>query len=89
MSDRKTDAVRKDEDWWVTVCSECLRASCWHMEFPCEKARYAGTAQRAASDLDALNLEHPSHYEPTKLERTNGRVVYIAASRRKSKRTRK
>lgn len=30
-------------DYYVTVCAECLRASCWHDAFPCEKSRTART----------------------------------------------
>lgn len=58
----------------VTVCSACLRASCWHGEFMCSEARSAGTREMAASDLDALGKEHPSHYSPEQIARVCGEV---------------
>lgn len=45
-------------DYDVTVCAECLHASCWHGEFMCEKARTANTTKRPASELRRRKVEH-------------------------------
>ena len=47
----------------VTVCSECLQASCWQGIFMCENAINAGTVQKTKEELKQLNLEHPSYWE--------------------------
>lgn len=46
----------------ITVCSECLRASCWQGEFMCDKARTAGTVEKTREQLAQLNREHPSYW---------------------------
>jgi hypothetical protein len=46
----------------VTVCSSCMRASCWHGEFLCDSARGAGTAEKTVADLKKLGLEHHSYW---------------------------
>ena len=51
-----------DDDQKVTVCSECLRACCWHGEIMCEDARHAYTTVRTVAELRKLGLEHPSHW---------------------------
>lgn len=61
-------------DYTVTVCSECLRASCWTGEFMCEHARSAGTVERRASDLRELNREHPSYYSRERCARRGTEV---------------
>lgn len=50
----------------VTVCSACLRASCWHGAFPCEDAKGAGTVIYTVAELRPLNLEHESYWKPGK-----------------------
>jgi len=45
----------------VTVCSACLRASCWHGAFYCEEYQTAGTVEKTREELLKLNLESP-HY---------------------------
>lgn len=62
------------KDRLVTVCSECLMASCWHGEFMCENSISAGTREMTARELDKLRLEHPSHYSVENLARICGRV---------------
>lgn len=62
------------DDYLVTVCSECLRASCWHYDAPCADAIRASTIERRASDLRKLNLESPSHYSRSRLLRVCGVV---------------
>jgi len=51
----------KDDDI-ITVCSECLQASCWHGEFMCDEARDAGITQKTVRELKELNLEHPDNW---------------------------
>ncbi len=51
------------DDVNITVCSSCLRASCWIGQLMCEKARDAGTKEMTVRELRRLNLEHPSYWE--------------------------
>lgn len=46
----------------VTVCSNCLTASCWHAVFMCDASRMASTVERTVAELDAMGREHPSNY---------------------------
>jgi len=64
----------------ITVCDACLRASCWHMVFPCEDYRTAGTAQKTTRELRKLNLEHPSYYSREEVERHTGGTDWKEAS---------
>lgn len=43
----------------VTVCSKCMRASCWAGMFMCDEAQNAGTVERPVAELRQLGLEHP------------------------------
>ncbi len=45
----------------ITVCSSCLRASCFQGEFYCEDYRVAGTVEKNIYQLEELNLED-KHY---------------------------
>lgn len=45
----------------ITVCSACLRASCWQGAFYCEQYKTAGTVEKTREQLERLNLESP-HY---------------------------
>jgi hypothetical protein len=56
----------------ITVCDMCLRASCWHGNFMCDHAAWAGTTQKTARELRVLNLEHPVHYSREEVERVCG-----------------
>lgn len=56
----------------VTVCSECHRASCWHGEEMCSKARGAGTVEKTVGYLQARNLEHPENYSEKKVKEVCG-----------------
>lgn len=56
----------------VTVCSICLRASCWHGEFMCEFSAGASTVEKPVSELGRLNREHPHHYSKANVERVCG-----------------
>lgn len=46
----------------VTVCSKCLRASCWQGHFYCDDSRSAGTVEKTVDDLERLGREHPSYW---------------------------
>lgn len=48
----------------VTVCSSCLRATCWQGMFMCDESRYASTVEKDVQELAELNLEHPSYWCP-------------------------
>jgi hypothetical protein len=61
----------------ITVCSECLQASCWHGEFMCERARNAGTVKKGERELERLALEHPSNYAKAHIERICGSTEYV------------
>jgi hypothetical protein len=50
------------DDATVTVCSACLRASCWQGKFMCEASRNAGTREMTVKELAGLGHEHPSHW---------------------------
>jgi hypothetical protein len=71
----------KRRDYWVTVCAECRRASCWHAEFPCEKYKTANVERVRASVLREANREHPSQFSVRKLREVCGEVEYIEAPR--------
>jgi hypothetical protein len=45
----------------ITVCSECLQASCWQGIFMCSRSTDAGTVQKTRRELLELGLEHPSY----------------------------
>lgn len=66
-----------ERDYVVTVCAECLTASCWHGEFMCERSRSAKTADRKASDLREARLEHADNFSPAKLLKVCGSVKWI------------
>ena len=47
----------------ITVCDECLRASCWQGYFMCDNSNLAGTTEKTKEELIKLDLEHPDHWE--------------------------
>lgn len=53
-----------DDDHLITVCSACLRASCWNGEFMCDNYRHATTQQMTVKELAQLDIEHPSYWLP-------------------------
>lgn len=59
-------------DYFVTVCDNCLQASCWHGVFRCWKSRSAGTRDILASELDRAGREHRSYYSVKRLTAVNG-----------------
>lgn len=52
----------KDSDK-ITVCDNCLQASCWHGEFMCDEAYVSGTVEKTVGELRKLNYEHEHHWE--------------------------
>ncbi len=66
--------MSKTKDYLVTVCAECLCASCWHGEFPCDSHKTADTMDQAASFLRTLKREHPSYYSRKRLLEVCGDV---------------
>lgn len=61
-------------DYWVTVCAECLQASCWQGEFYCQRAKSADTMRVRASYLRKARREHPSYYTRARLIEVCGAV---------------
>jgi len=56
----------------VTVCAECLRASCWYWEHQCDKAHTAGTVEVPVRKLRDLDREHPDNWSIEKIGRICG-----------------
>jgi len=46
----------------ITVCDNCLQASCWQGEFMCERARSAGTVEKTIEELRKLGYEHSDYW---------------------------
>lgn len=65
------------KDYFVTVCSACSRASCWHGNFMCDSAKSAGTVDLQASKLRRLNREHPSHFSRGRLKEVCGSIMEV------------
>jgi hypothetical protein len=65
-------------DYWVTVCSECRCAACWHGEFLCERALVSGTVDVLASVLRREDREHRSNFAVAKLRKVCGVVRLVA-----------
>jgi len=55
-------AGNSDDDVMVTVCAECLRASCWQGANFCEAWRTASTKRMRIGDLRDLALENPDFW---------------------------
>lgn len=55
---------KMDPDRRVTVCSECLRTSCWMGWFLCDLAKAAGVLELPVWALEKLELEHSDYWEP-------------------------
>ncbi len=47
----------------ITVCDNCLTASCWLGEFYCEQYKTAGTVEKTVAELKELNLEHSDYWK--------------------------
>lgn len=59
-------------DRLITVCSDCLRTSCWHGEFMCDNATAAGIIELTELELTGLHREHPWHYSVTHVREVCG-----------------
>lgn len=46
----------------ITVCDNCLQASCWQGIFMCDEARDAGIVVKTVAELRKLNLENESYW---------------------------
>lgn len=69
--------IAATRDYYVTVCSACRRASCWHGERLCEDSRNAGTVEVSASVLRTEQREHPSYFADRRLRKVCGSVRYV------------
>ena len=65
-------AAVRDAARVVTVCAECLKASCWHGVHMCDKAQHADTTTRTVRELDALGYEHPEYYSAERVREVEG-----------------
>lgn len=61
-------------DYWVTVCSACRTASCWHGEFMCQASANASTVDVRASALRVEDREHPSYFSADRVREVCGVV---------------
>ncbi len=53
--------LRNDDK--ITVCAECLQASCWQGEFMCDEARYADITEKTVGELREISMEHPDYWK--------------------------
>ena len=51
-----------NNDKKITVCSSCLRASCWQGVFICTNHRRAGIVKMSINELRKLKLEHKDYW---------------------------
>jgi len=51
------------EDKEVTVCADCLKASCWQGYFYCETYKTADIKQMTVRELSDLHLENPAYWD--------------------------
>ncbi len=56
----------------VQVCSKCLTAACWYVEFMCDEASSAGTVVKTVGELKALNREHSDYWTNKKFAEVYG-----------------
>lgn len=48
----------------MTVCSSCLRASCWQGAFYCDESHTtASLVEKTVAELEALGYEHSMYWE--------------------------
>ncbi len=73
------DGADVERDYWVTVCSACLTASCWHGEVYCDYAKFASTVEKRASELRKLGHEHADHFSRETLFKHSGSVRDVDA----------
>jgi hypothetical protein len=46
----------------ITVCDQCLQASCWLGIFMCQESKFAGTCEKTVRELRALGRESPDYW---------------------------
>lgn len=63
MSDEKMSLQDAMDSRRVTVCAECLCASCWLAIFMCENSDIADIKTMTVAELRGLGREHPSYWE--------------------------
>lgn len=44
----------------ITVCAECLKASCWQRVAECKKALFP--VEKTRAELEKLGREHPDYW---------------------------
>jgi hypothetical protein len=60
----KGDAFpQNDSAQLITVCDQCLQASCWQGVFYCDDAKTAGTVQKTRAELAKLGREHSDYWK--------------------------
>lgn len=52
----------KDDDL-VTVCAECLCASCWQAIFMCQRSQFADITTKSVRELRELAMEHECYWK--------------------------
>jgi hypothetical protein len=55
-----------NENDLITVCGNCLEASCWQGEFYCQEYKTAGTIQMTRAALREMGLESPDYWKTDK-----------------------
>lgn len=65
-------------DYYVTVCSACRCASCWHGVFLCQESQQASTIEVLASVLRKEDREHTSYFAVNRMLAVCGGVRYVA-----------
>lgn len=54
---------KPSDDDLITVCDNCLQASCWQGIFYCQRAKESGIVQLTRKKLRELDLEHPDYWK--------------------------
>ncbi len=60
---KEEEAMSNPNDMKVTVCDNCLCASCLQGVFFCEKYIIAGIKEMTVEELINLNREHPDYWQ--------------------------
>lgn len=57
------EVVNMVNDKLITVCDNCLQASCWKGLFMCQESMTAGTVEKTVAELRELGLENECYWE--------------------------
>lgn len=57
-----TEEMKTEQDL-ITVCAECLQASCWQGVFMCDKSRFANIVQKTRAELREQKREHSDYWK--------------------------